>query len=438
MILEGNQRGGAKDLALHLMKDENDHVELHEIRGFASDDLMGALNEAYAVSRGTKCKQFLYSLSLNPPPKETVSTAEFEEVINRAEATLGLNGQPRTIVFHEKDGRRHAHAVWSRIDIEQMKAVQMSYDHSRLTELSRDIFIEKGWDMPRGFAKASERDPKNFTLAAWQQAKRHHKDPREIKTAIQDAWAISDSKAAFSHALEERGYVLARGDRGRFVAVDLFGEVYAIPRHLHGVNTKQVRQRLGDAQDLPSVEGAKVRIAQDMSRTLKRFKDELAAQDRKRREELQKEKERLVERQRRDRQALRERLAHRAHNEALQRQARFRTGLKGLWDRLNGEHKRIRQINEQEAAKAQQRDRAEKDRMIAAQLAQRQALKRRAAITRQEQVQKQRDLQADLARYKTMQPEDTRRRLEAFKRKRREGQDRAQPRNRGPDREPER
>ena len=48
------------------MKDENEHVDLHELRGFASDNLMGAPNEAYAVSRGTKCRQFLYSLSLNP------------------------------------------------------------------------------------------------------------------------------------------------------------------------------------------------------------------------------------------------------------------------------------------------------------------------------------------------------------------------------------
>lgn len=41
MILVGNQRGGAKDLALHLMKDENERVEIHELRGFMSDDLMG-------------------------------------------------------------------------------------------------------------------------------------------------------------------------------------------------------------------------------------------------------------------------------------------------------------------------------------------------------------------------------------------------------------
>lgn len=102
MILNGNQRGGAKDLALHLMKTENERVELHELRGFMSHDLMGALSEMQAISRGTRCKQFMYSLSLNPPKGKNVSVAYFERAIAQAEARLGLTGQPRAVVFHEK------------------------------------------------------------------------------------------------------------------------------------------------------------------------------------------------------------------------------------------------------------------------------------------------------------------------------------------------
>lgn len=434
MILQGNQRGGAKNLALHLVKDENDHVEVHELRGFASDNIMGAFNEAYAVSRGTKCKQFLYSLSLNPPPKETVSTAEFEEVINRAETTLGLNGQPRAIVFHEKEGRRHAHAVWSRIDIDQMKAVQMSHDHRKLESLSREIFIERGWDMPQGFAKRSERDPKNFTLAQWQQAKRNHKDPREIKTAIQDAWAISDGKAAFSHALEERGYKLAKGDRGRFVAVDIFGEPYSIPRQLHGINTKQVRQRLGDGDDLPSVDQAKIQIGQGMSATMQRFRDELAEQDKKRREDLQREKARLVERQRSERRALAQQLKQREQAEALERQARFRTGFKGLWDRINGQHTFIRQQNELEAARAHKRGREEKDRVITEQLAQRRMLKERVVTQKQTLERQKREVQTDLSRFNELAQGNPQTKLEEFKRNRRTNRRRAPPRDREPER----
>ncbi|MFZ2168763.1 MAG: hypothetical protein WAW61_03895, partial [Methylococcaceae bacterium] len=63
MILVGNQRGGAKNLATHLLKEENEHVEVHEIRGFASQNLAAALKEADAISRATRCKQFLFSLS---------------------------------------------------------------------------------------------------------------------------------------------------------------------------------------------------------------------------------------------------------------------------------------------------------------------------------------------------------------------------------------
>jgi len=53
VIFVGSQRSGAKDLALHLMKDENDHVTLHEVRGFASEDLLSALREAEALSKGS-------------------------------------------------------------------------------------------------------------------------------------------------------------------------------------------------------------------------------------------------------------------------------------------------------------------------------------------------------------------------------------------------
>lgn len=57
MILKGSQRGGARQLATHLLRtDENDHVEVVSLRGFVSGDLRGALREAEAVARGTRCK----------------------------------------------------------------------------------------------------------------------------------------------------------------------------------------------------------------------------------------------------------------------------------------------------------------------------------------------------------------------------------------------
>ncbi len=252
MILNGNQRGGSKNLALHLMKAENECVNIHELRGFMSQELMGAFNELYAISRGTRCKQFMYSLSLNPPRNKQVSIKDFETAINRAEKQLNLQDQPRAIVFHEKHGRRHCHVVWSRIDLKTMKAVQISYDREKLTTLSRELFLQHGWDMPVGLKNKADRDPKNFTHAQHQQAQRTGKDARQIKTEIQESWAISDSKGSFEHALAEHGYFLARGDRRGFVVIDMNGEVYSVPKQA-GVKTKDVRAKLGDENKLPSV-----------------------------------------------------------------------------------------------------------------------------------------------------------------------------------------
>ena len=90
MILKGSQRSGAKQLGLHLLKtEENEHVELHDIRGFMSEDVVGALREAEAVSKGTKCKQFLFSVSLNPPENKNVRIETFEQAVAAIEKSKG-------------------------------------------------------------------------------------------------------------------------------------------------------------------------------------------------------------------------------------------------------------------------------------------------------------------------------------------------------------
>ena len=246
MILKGNQRGGGRQLALHLLNTaDNEHVRVHELRGFVADDLQSAFHEAYAVSRGTRAKQFLFSLSLNPPPQEKVPADAFEKAIDTVEARLGLGNQPRAIVFHEKDGRRHAHVVWSRIDAGQMKAINLPFYKLKLREVSKELYFEHGWQMPRGLADSRERDPANYTYAEWQQAKRGGHDPKALKMMFKECWATSDSGKAFAQALKSRGYYLARGDRRGHVAVDFRGEVYAISQYV-GARTKEVKERLGD------------------------------------------------------------------------------------------------------------------------------------------------------------------------------------------------
>jgi hypothetical protein len=48
-------------------------------------------------------------------------------------------------VFHEKEGRRHAHAVWSRINGDTMRAIPIPYFKNKLNTIAKDIYLEQSW-----------------------------------------------------------------------------------------------------------------------------------------------------------------------------------------------------------------------------------------------------------------------------------------------------
>lgn len=200
----------------------------------------------------------------------------FEAAIERIEKKLGLEDQPRAFVFHEKNGRRHAHCVWSRIDADTMTARPLPHFKRRLMDVSRELYLEHEWRMPQGMLDSAMRDPTNFTLAEWQQAKRAGTDPRWIKQVVQSCWERSDSRKAFVSSLEAHGYLLARGDRRGFVILDHQGEVYSLPRMLD-LKVKDVRARLGEGDDLPGVQETLAMIGLRMTSVIRRHVEEARA-----------------------------------------------------------------------------------------------------------------------------------------------------------------
>ena len=72
MIPFASQRANGQDLAVHLMNEQdNDQVELMDLRGSVSNDLSGAFAEwDFQAKSFTRCKKYLYSLSLNPDPSQ--------------------------------------------------------------------------------------------------------------------------------------------------------------------------------------------------------------------------------------------------------------------------------------------------------------------------------------------------------------------------------
>jgi len=400
MILKGSQRSGGRQLATHLLRaDQNEHVEIHEIRGFLSDDLHSAFQEAYAVSKGTRAKQYLFSLSLNPPPNEQVPIEVFEAAIEQIEQKLGLGDQSRAIVFHEKEGRRHAHAVWSRIDTSEMKAINLPHYKLKLNSLGKELYLEHGWDMPKGFIDKQDRNPLNFTREEWQQARRTEQDPKALKHMLQQCWATSDSRKAYIQALQNKGFSLARGDRRGFVAVDYRGEIYAIARYT-GIKAKQVKEKLGDPKDLPSLEEAKAKIGTLMSKKLKAHLEQTRKEQKQRSVAFQFQRKQVVDRQREERAKLNKGQEARWNVETRTRSERLSKGLRGIWHRLSGKYKRVKRQNERETLLAYQRDRKGKDTLIFRHMEERQKLQQ--GKQQQKQALEIAQLKEEISRYSGM------------------------------------
>ena len=270
MIPKASQRGLGQDLATHLQNAfDNEYVEIAEVRGAVAHDLHGAFAEwelcAHAM---TGCRNYLYSLSVNPDPAQGPLTREqYLDYIDRAEGKLGLFGQPRAVVFHIKDGREHCHVVWSRIDTEQGKAIHQAFDRQKLMMVTRQFAREHGLALPEGMFPDAGRDYRKKRLSLYE--KHQHEatglTKEERIAQVTQAWRQSDGARAFVGALEELGYVLATGKRP-YVLVDLYGEMNALPKLIDDrqVRTKDIRaflEREFPPESLPSVEDAKALVA---------------------------------------------------------------------------------------------------------------------------------------------------------------------------------
>ena len=93
-------------------------------------------------------------------------------------------------------------------------------------------------------------------------AERSGINPATLKDELSELWRSTDSGKAFAAALDERGYVLAKGDRRDFCVIDQAGDAHSLARRLDGVKAKDVRERMSDLDrdSLPTV--AEARAAQ--------------------------------------------------------------------------------------------------------------------------------------------------------------------------------
>ncbi|HWX35555.1 MAG TPA: relaxase/mobilization nuclease domain-containing protein [Steroidobacteraceae bacterium] len=250
MIIKGKSCGGARRLGIHLTRlDTNERFDVKEIRGVVSDNLYAALREIEAVAAGAMTTKPFYHASINTRGDERLTDEQRAYAIDKLESALGLTGQPRVVVVHEKKDREHCHIVWSRIDLDRMAAHSDSHNFRKHEKVARALEKEFGLERVQGAhverdgKPRPERTPSHREML---QAERTGVSPQQAKELMTSTWQTTNNGKEFQAALAEKGWILARGDRRDFVAIDPTGGVHSIARRIEGAKAAEVRERFAD------------------------------------------------------------------------------------------------------------------------------------------------------------------------------------------------
>jgi hypothetical protein len=258
MIIGGGSRSNWRWFSRHLMNGvDNEAVRIAEIRGLPAHTLVDAFEEMRLIaSASPQCKNFFYHADINPREDEALSEQQWDRAIDLLEQNLGLDGQSRVVIEHDKNGRVHRHVLWSRIDPDTMRAIPDSNNyaiHMKTADELEKLFGHERTERGRG---PEGPNPANYEVF---RGKKSGIDPYAVKAELTELWRQSDSGHAFAAALDAHGYILARGDRRDFVVIDPAGDEHSLARRIGGAKTAEIRAFMADIdrEALPSVDDAR-------------------------------------------------------------------------------------------------------------------------------------------------------------------------------------
>ncbi len=283
MIVKGASRSGPQQLAIYLMRvgrydtGEPTHLlDFQSIRAIGVDandrertsaELIEAFRDWQSSVEATqRGRDGLYHCEISPEAHyaREMTKKEWLRLADIAGKELGLDGQRRAVVLHAgKDGRPHLHVVWERTDLLKMKVISDAYNYIAHERASHRMELEFGHEfVPGKHAKRDRKKQKDFprqklTQDEDQYQKRTGLSKEERIKQITALHAAADSGPAFKAALEDAGYILAKGDRG-YVAVDRKGGHSVLSRNT-GLKKKEIEAFMAGVplDTLPTVEAAK-------------------------------------------------------------------------------------------------------------------------------------------------------------------------------------
>jgi len=278
-MIAGATRGtGGDALSRHLLKRQNgQEVVVMPARGLAADSLKGQIRELVASAAHGRTSRPVHHVHIDPPPDCVDLAAVIESFLKHYEREFGLENAQRAGVYHTKNGRRHAHVVWSLVGGDG-SVVSLAHDHARREKVSRIVEFEHGLPMTKGkhnrsAAKALRAEGREDVADAMEAAgllsgRRPvaHSTPRqraqaertavpinEIRNQTYAAWQASDDAKSFAVMLHAFDSVVAQGDRG-LVLVDRAAGTHSLNRVIAAaaraagaekITAAMVRKRIG-------------------------------------------------------------------------------------------------------------------------------------------------------------------------------------------------
>ncbi|HEV8414163.1 MAG TPA: relaxase/mobilization nuclease domain-containing protein [Bryobacteraceae bacterium] len=288
MIAKGASRSGPRQLAVYLMRverwDTGEPAELLELRSpwaagidggdrhHTANQLIEAFRDWQTLVEGTKQgRDGLYHAEINPEAHyaRNMTPEQWKRAADILGEELGLQDQPCALVLHAgKDDRPHLHVVWQRTDVDTMKVISDGYNYVAHERASQRMELEFGHEIiPGKHAKRDRKKQEEFprqklTQDEDQFQKRTGLSKEQRIEQLTTLRAATDSGPAFKSALEDAGYILAKGDRG-YVVVDQKGGHSVLSRNV-GLKKKEIEAFMAGVEldKLPTIEEAKATQAE--------------------------------------------------------------------------------------------------------------------------------------------------------------------------------
>lgn len=232
-IVKGKARSAGRQLATYLLSmKENEMVRIIDLDGqmnFQDWELKTLLGDFTLNEKLTRGRKGIYHATIRP--EQTVSMTmtddEWMECVDILSDALKFSNQRKAVVMHEKQGWRHIHIAYERVDLEKRKMLSIDNDYAKQT-------------------KARKKIAQRFDMRQTPEINANRKKIKEELTAL---WRKTDDDKGFLRMAKQQGYTIARGfDKQEFVVIDKTGRSFELRRHLDKVRIKEVRERFASTK----------------------------------------------------------------------------------------------------------------------------------------------------------------------------------------------